>query len=404
MLSHSKTFHGNAVVVIHATQKIARKPNLRRPCFPTLEHKPQYRKEQNRSSGSLTNYSRPLSKTPLLLSIHCSLRSKIGFFSEFKPHRIGQAYRSHASDACPEPITGEPNSSAEFAGISRASSLAQEGCFKPVPPLRNSIADRNSHPSPKFWSHNSHKSPDGKDITVHYCKSLKSTEEVARYFLEDQVLGFDMEWKAQASASDTIQNNVSLIQLANKSRIALFQVALFKPARNVNDLVAPSLRKILESPDITKVGVSIKADCTRLRKFLDINARAIFELSHLHKLVKYCHSNPRLINKRLVSLNDQVEEHFGLPLVKEDTVRCSDWTVALNYPQVQYAATDPYACICLFDALNAKRQLLDPMPPLPAHAELDLPIRVAYEPSKNIDSDDPEAVDQRIDSPSKEDL
>lgn len=229
---------------------------------------------------------------------------------------------------------------------------------------------------PKFWSHRMHKDPDGKDIAVHYCRSLQTTEKVARYFLDEQVMGFDMEWKVQATSSDTIQNNLSLIQIASEKRIALFHIALFKPATDLNHLVAPSLRHIMESPDIMKVGVSIKADCTRLRKYLGVNARAIFELSHLHRLVKYCQTSPKLVNKRLVTLNQQVEEHFGMPLLKESCVRCGDWTRPLNYDQVQYAATDPYACIRLFNTMDGKRKELVPVPPRPAHAELDLPIRL----------------------------
>ncbi|KAI9924102.1 hypothetical protein MW887_007342 [Aspergillus wentii] len=231
--------------------------------------------------------------------------------------------------------------------------------------------------TPKFWSHRLHKGSNEKAIVVHYCKSLRNTEEVAKLFLQDEIIGFDMEWKAQASSTDGIQDNVSLIQIANKDRIALFQIALFHPARNVQDLVSPSLKRVLESPDITKVGVSIKADCTRLQKYLGITARSIFELSHLFKLVKYCQTSPKLINKRAVNLSEQVEHHFGLPLEKDNDVRCSDWTRSLNYRQVQYAATDPYAGLCLFHTMDAKREALDPVPPRPAFAELGLPIRLA---------------------------
>ncbi|EAW11841.1 3'-5' exonuclease [Aspergillus clavatus NRRL 1] len=229
----------------------------------------------------------------------------------------------------------------------------------------------------KYWSHRLHKTPSGKDIIVHYCKSLEKSEEVAKYFLNDKVIGFDMEWKPQATKSAGIRSNVSLIQIANSERIALFQIALFKPAKKAEDFVAASLRKILESPEIMKVGVTIKADCTRLRKYLGIDTRGTLELSHLYKLVKYSESNPKLINKRPVSLSDQVEEHFGMPLEKDGNVRCSNWATALNYRQVQYAATDPYACFRLFDTMNTKRKALDPMPPLPEYAELDLPIRLA---------------------------
>ncbi|KAJ5782754.1 hypothetical protein N7457_004528 [Penicillium paradoxum] len=228
--------------------------------------------------------------------------------------------------------------------------------------------------TPEFWSHSSQKSPDGQKLIVHYCRTLQSTEETVQLFHGSKVIGFDMEWKAQASARDSIQSNVSVIQIANEERIALFQVALFKPSHSLADLVSPSLKRLIESPDVMKVGVSIKADCTRLRKYLGIDARATFELSHLFKLVKYGRDNPKLVNKRGVNLSEQVREHFGLPLEKSDDVRCGDWARPLNYRQVQYAATDPYACIRLFYAMDAKRQAIDPTPPRPAYAELNQPI------------------------------
>jgi hypothetical protein len=197
------------------------------------------------------------------------------------------------------------------------------------------IETTSTEEAPLFWSHSDQRAPSGQKPIVHYCKSLESTESVARQFLDSKVVGFDMEWKAQASATDSIQNNLSLIQLANEERIALFQIALFKPSRSLEDFVAPSLKRIIESPDITKVGVSIKADSTRLRKYLGVEARSIFELSHLYKLVKYGQAQPKLVNKRTVNLSDQVEEHLGLPLEKTEDVRCGDWARSLNYRQVQ---------------------------------------------------------------------
>ncbi|KAJ5291888.1 hypothetical protein N7478_001139 [Penicillium angulare] len=228
--------------------------------------------------------------------------------------------------------------------------------------------------APLFWSHSSQRSPSGQKLIVHYCRSLQSTEEVAQLFLNSKIIGFDMEWKAQAFSWDSIQNNISVIQMANEERIALFHLALFKPGKSREDFIAPSLQRIMESSDITKVGVAIKADTTRLRKFLGIKTSAIFELSHLFRLLKFSWTNPKLVNKRGVSLSDQALEHLGLPLEKSEDVRCGDWTVPLSYRQVQYAATDPYACICLFNVMDQKRQAMVPMPPLPAHAELNMPI------------------------------
>lgn len=193
----------------------------------------------------------------------------------------------------------------------------------------------NDPTAPIYWSHSSQQSPAGNKIIVHYCRTLRSTEEIVQLFLSSKVIGFDMEWKSSASSWDSKQNNVSVIQLANEERIAIFQVALFRPGRTLNDLVSPSLKRLIESPDVTKVGVAIKADCTRLRKYLGIDAKATFELSHLFKLIKFGKDNPKLVNKRGVNLSDQVQEHFGLPLDKSEDVRCGDWTRVLNYQQVQ---------------------------------------------------------------------
>ncbi|KUM62145.1 hypothetical protein ACN42_g4949 [Penicillium freii] len=241
--------------------------------------------------------------------------------------------------------------------------------------------------TPQFWSHSSQHSPGGRKLIVHYCRTLQSTEEAVQHFFGSKVIGFDMEWKAQASGWDSIQSNVSVIQIANEERIAIFQVALFKPARSLDDLVSPSLKRLIESPDVMKVGVSIKADCTRLRKYLGIDAKATFELSHLYKLIKYGKDNPKLVNKRGVNLSEQINEHFGLPLEKSDDVRCSDWTRALSYRQVQYAATDPYACVRLFHAMDAKRQAMKPMPPRPAFAELNQPIVLPLGQAVNSEED-----------------
>lgn len=187
---------------------------------------------------------------------------------------------------------------------------------------------------PQFWSYNQYKTPDGRNIGIHYCKNLEHAERAAALFSDSKLLGFDIEWKPQAQVSAGIKSNVSLIQIANEERIALFHIALFK-GNEIRDLVPPSLKQLLESTDTVKVGVSIKADCSRVRRHLDIDTQGQFELSHLYKLVKYGSTQPKLVNRRAVNLALQVEELLGQPLRKDDDVRKSDWTKPLDYEQVQ---------------------------------------------------------------------
>jgi ribonuclease D len=201
------------------------------------------------------------------------------------------------------------------------------------------------------------------------------------YFANKKVLGLDIEWAPDYMhfKNKGPRTALSLIQIASENRIGLFHIAQYPKRENETpeSLVAPALRRIMEDPGVTKVGVAIKADCTRLRKNLSINSQGLFELSHLYKLVKFSESkDTHLINKMLVSLANQVQEHLHLPLFKGE-VRGSDWSQKLNLEQIMYAASDPYAAVQLYHTLDAKRKRLEPTPPLPWHAELNRPIRVA---------------------------
>jgi hypothetical protein len=236
-----------------------------------------------------------------------------------------------------------------------------------------------------FWTYVLYRGPDSKKPTVHYCKSVETTERVIqKYFADQKVIGFDIEWasdfiKYKRNPTHGPRKGLSLIQIASEDRIGLFHIAQFPKRKHETpeSFVAPALRKIMEDPGVSKLGVAIKADCTRLRKQLGINTQGLFELSHLYKLVKFSESkDTHLINKSLVSLAKQVQEHLHLPLFKGE-VRGSDWSQSLSWEQIIYAASDPYAAVQLYYVLDAKRKRLQPTPPLPWHAELDLPIRVA---------------------------
>ncbi|MCJ1395897.1 hypothetical protein MMC18_008783 [Xylographa bjoerkii] len=229
---------------------------------------------------------------------------------------------------------------------------------------------------PAYWQYSLYENSAGERVKVHYCRSKQTTETIAKLFLDKKVIGFDIEWKPNAQYTDGIRKNVSLIQLASEERIALFHIANFSQGDTLANLLAPTLKAIMEDPKISKVGVSVKSDCTRLRKSMGIKARGLFELSHLYKLIKYSANDAKKIDKKLVALAKQVEEHLQLPLWKGE-VRSSDWSQPLNYQQIQYAASDSYAGLQLYDVMEGKRKALKPIPPRPEHAELDLPIRLA---------------------------
>ncbi|PHH64948.1 hypothetical protein CDD81_3585 [Ophiocordyceps australis] len=226
------------------------------------------------------------------------------------------------------------------------------------------------------WSHELYQSTTTNNLVekvkVIYCTDVNTMEEVCRrYFLNDQIIGFDLEWWPFASSKSKPRLAVSLIQIATPSVIALFHVAIFPG----DDLIAPTFRRIMEDKSVTKAGVNILADCTRLRNWLGVETNGIFELSHLFKLVKYSALEmPKRINRIVVPLATQIEECFGLPLYKGQATRLSSWTRKLNQKQIAYAASDAYAGVQLYHVLEYKRLELSPCPRRPYHAELGLPI------------------------------
>ncbi|CAE7177921.1 hypothetical protein CFE70_005773 [Pyrenophora teres f. teres 0-1] len=231
------------------------------------------------------------------------------------------------------------------------------------------LASPNTRAS--YWSAKLYQGPDGEQLQTHYCKTFDVAERVAQYFLREKVVGFDIEWKPRGNPH-SIKQNASLVQLACENRIALFHLALF-PGRKVEKLMPPSLRAVLESLDIYKVGVAIKGDFTRLEKYLGIQPQGVFELSRLHNLVEWHDVDPSKISKKLVGLAAQVHQHLQLPLYKgeqldddpEETasVRESDWSLPLSLEQIHYAAADAYAGYRLYYMLEWKRTRLRPTPP-----------------------------------------
>jgi ribonuclease D len=220
----------------------------------------------------------------------------------------------------------------------------------------------------KSWSHSFYRGPHDEKVKVIYCTTRAESEAAAREFLDEEVLGFDMEWKPQYTPG--IKTNASLIQLASEKTIGLFHIALHEGS-TPDELMAPSLRRILESPGIIKTGVAILgADGRRLKQYFRLSPKGLFELSHLHNVVTFAQKGqPENASKKLVALAKLTKYWLGGLDMHKGKVRTSDWSQALNSEQKEYAAADAYAGYMLFRVMDEVRQTLSPVPPLPAFAE-----------------------------------
>ncbi|KAH7396302.1 ribonuclease H-like domain-containing protein [Pyrenochaeta sp. MPI-SDFR-AT-0127] len=236
-------------------------------------------------------------------------------------------------------------------------------------PLLQTYGFDSNRPIPlRWWSHRLYRGPGNKEVEILYSRTKAQSEIVAQHFLNEPVLGFDMEWPWNDWKRSDLQNKVGLIQIASESKVGLFHIGLH-PGKTTDDIIAPTLRQLLEDPAIGKVGVNIlKADFARLHRFFGLNPKGAIESSHLHRLVKFGARKPELVSVKLVSLAHQVEDQLGLPLYKGD-VRTSNWSKPLSKDQINYAAGDAYAGFMLYHCMNAQRLAMNPSPPLPIYAE-----------------------------------
>ncbi|KAI8933308.1 hypothetical protein NX059_009933 [Plenodomus lindquistii] len=226
----------------------------------------------------------------------------------------------------------------------------------------------NKPPPQRWWSHQLYRGPGDKEVEILYSRNKAQSELVAQHFINEPVLGFDMEWPWNDWKKNDLQNKVGLIQVASESKIGLFHIGLH-PGKTAEDIIAPTLRRIIESAKIGKIGVNIlSADFGRLSRYFGLKPQGAIESSHLYRLVKFGTHKPELVSVKMVSLAHQVEDQLGLPLYKGD-VRTSNWSKPLSKDQITYAAGDAYAGFMLYHCTNAKRLAMKPTPPMPIYAE-----------------------------------
>jgi hypothetical protein len=219
-----------------------------------------------------------------------------------------------------------------------------------------------------FWTTDWYLNNAGKPVSISYADNIEDSNTLAKRFIDEPVLGFDMEWKCEFGKTfDGLKDNVSLIQLARDGEVGLFHIARHKGTTTA-ELFAPTLLEIIRSKSVLKTGVAIySADARQLRTFAGIEAKGLFELSHLYRLLEHARkdgNHDKKVLGKMVGLSRQVQMHLKYPLAK-GKVRTSDWTQPLTEAQRKYAAADSYAGLVLYHIMNSKRLKLDPVPPLP---------------------------------------
>jgi len=98
-------------------------------------------------------------------------------------------------EAGPVPITTVSKDCAVDPSTAKdeASYIPMSSFIIPPKVLEVKKALANDNPN-KWWNHTLYVNSKGKGIDVHYCKTIEECEKVLQEFLNEKVVGFDMEW------------------------------------------------------------------------------------------------------------------------------------------------------------------------------------------------------------------
>ncbi|MCL2561058.1 MAG: 3'-5' exonuclease domain-containing protein 2 [Rikenellaceae bacterium] len=171
----------------------------------------------------------------------------------------------------------------------------------------------------------------GRIIVVEDEQALAAACE---YLRVQSIIGFDTETRPSFKAG--VVHRVALLQLSTQERCYLIRLSKLRLDKAVT--------KILENPEILKVGADVVLDLRALQKLRRFRHDGFIDLQSMM-------SEWGIAEK---SVRKMAAIVLGLRVSKAQ--RLSNWEAAeLTPPQQMYAATDAWICIEIYDRLMANR-------------------------------------------------
>lgn len=175
---------------------------------------------------------------------------------------------------------------------------------------------------------------EGRAIVID---NAADARQAVAFLAKQPMLGFDTETRPSFKKGDA--HKVALIQLSTTDECFLFRI-------NKTGLTEP-LVKLLENPDVLKIGLSTKDDFHGLNRLAPCSPAGVIELQQLVK--KYDIAD--------MSLQKVYAIIFGEHISKGQ--RLTNWEAsALTPHQIGYAALDAWACLRIYRYLS--QGLFDP--------------------------------------------
>lgn len=156
-------------------------------------------------------------------------------------------------------------------------------------------------------------------------------EQAVDFLLTQKAVGIDSETRPSFTKGQS--HKVALLQISSEEHCFLFRL-------NITGLTPPLIR-LLESPSVVKIGLSLRDDFMMLRKRAPFTPQACIDLQD------YVH---------LFGIQDKsLQKIFGILFNQKisKSQRLTNWEAdVLTDGQKQYAATDAWACLHIYQLLQ----------------------------------------------------
>jgi RNA polymerase sigma factor for flagellar operon FliA len=182
-------------------------------------------------------------------------------------------------------------------------------------------------------------------ISLAQVRLVRTPEEAARALADmssRDVIGFDTESKPTFRKGEE-STGPHLLQFATDETAYLFQAA--RP-----DATAPlldTLRALLESPTLLKVGFGLTDDLRRVRTKFGIEPNNVLDLSTALRIDK----------KHTLGAKSAVARYFGKTLQKSRRITTTNWSLpTLTDKQILYAADDAHVALRIYRRSREQQQ------------------------------------------------
>ncbi len=172
---------------------------------------------------------------------------------------------------------------------------------------------------------------EGKTQVISEAEQLA---KIVKEIVQQKVVGFDTETRPSFKKGQTFQ--VSLLQLAIPNKVFLIRLN--------HTGVTAELAGLFSNPKIIKAGVGIRDDLKALQKLTNFDPASCFDLSTLAKEA----------GLQVESVKKLTALLLGFRISK--SAQTSNWeSITFTQKQIEYAATDAWVCLELFEKLKRKR-------------------------------------------------